>query len=740
MAQQARPPSAAGPATFAWEGDATLHSYCYDYMRKRGWNESASRFAQDAGIDEAGWTGPPIEAPQGLLYEWWSVFWDVFIARSQKAGQRNPNADIYVEAMRAKRDPLVVQFAGPNAPPPMNLPRSLAHPPRAQPAQGGPPRAQYSQMHVLEQQELQTQMQQRGGRLQQVQVQRALPGGQHPPPPGQYGPPSGQGPLPHPPGSLPPPPQHGPNGPQPGMQPYPPQNPHQPPSIHSSPHLVHAQPYANGRPPGPSGPPGQPQQHAGPMSQAMSAAMAAVGLGGRDPDSLSQEEHAGVAAQMRRMGALPPTPQQGQMRGQPVRVVQQRMPSDQQIRQQGQYVGMPPQGQPMMQDPNRPMQQVPPQQRMVQGQYVQNPGQVGSPASPAYSAASPYATPLVSHMQIPPGGQQGSPQQFVPPLPPASRGSNATRRPPSAGGLPPQGQQGSPAQMGLPNPGAMNAKRVGGAMEEPSPRGRKRVRGATKDEEMFGQGGIPEYEAMGPGSPGVMVGMPPGAQGFGPDGIPYRPSPSPSLMQPPGNRQQLPPGMQPPQQQMYVTGPSPGGPGGFDPGMGMNGQPPMMNGGGNLSRPASAASNHFLGAPPPPGPDQRISPGPPPGGLPPPPASQHPSPSQFNGLPSSNGPPQGNLGGDPNGAFNSRPFAGAPGPPSASNTPLPPPSQPLPPAGAPPPSAPGGIAVGDASSGDANGAGDTLLQVNTSNGGDIFAELDLSSYLNDDLFGDDPAP
>ncbi|GAA5981900.1 hypothetical protein JCM10908_004659 [Rhodotorula pacifica] len=187
-------PPPPGPQGFTWEGDTTLHSYCYDYLRKRGWAEAASTFAKEAGIDERAWTGPPIEAPQGLLYEWWSVFWDVFIARSQKMGPRNPNADAYVEAMRAKRDPLVVQFAGPHQALPMNLPRSLAHPARpAYPppppssnnggAAGGPPRAAYGQMHVLEQQELQNQMQQQRGRVvQQQQQQQHGPGGGGGPP------------------------------------------------------------------------------------------------------------------------------------------------------------------------------------------------------------------------------------------------------------------------------------------------------------------------------------------------------------------------------------------------------------------------------------------------------------------------------------------------------------------------------------------------------------------------------
>ncbi|GAA5861118.1 hypothetical protein JCM8547_008041 [Rhodosporidiobolus lusitaniae] len=734
-AQQGKPPTA-GPSSFTWEGDATLHSYCYDYMRKRGWHESASSFAKDAGIEEATWTGPPIEAPQGLLYEWWSVFWDVFIARSQKAGQRNPNADVYVDAMRAKRDPLVVQFAGANAPPPMSLPRSLAHPPRAAPpTHAGPPRAQYSQMHVLEQQELQNQMQR--GQAGHPQFRRMTNPNGGPPPPGGYGPPGSQA-LPPPPsasGHPQGPPQHGQNPAQPLIQTYPPQNPHQPPSsIHSSPHMVAASPYSNGRPPGPPVQGGMQQHAPGSMSQAMANAMAAVGLGGRDPESLSQEEHAAVAAQMRRVGALPPTTQQQQLRNQQqppqqVRIVQQRVPSDQQLRQQGGYMGMPQQGQPMMQDPNRPgMQQGPPQQRMMQQQYVNGPGQVGSPASPAYSAApSPYATPLVAHMSIPPsaGGAQGSPQHFAAPLPPPSRAGQPKNRIPSAAGGPMQ--QGSPAQMGgMVNPGQMNVKRVGGSLDEPSPRGRKRVRGATRDEEMFAPE-TPNFEPGGPGSPGGM-GMPPGVQGFLPDGLPYRPSPSPSLMQ--GQNRPPPPGMQQQQhgqqQPMYVMGPSPGGQQfSGDPGMngghpGMNGGHPGMNG-GPLSRPASAASNHFLSAPPPPGPDQRLSPVPPPqGGMSGAP-SQHPSPSQLGGLPTPS------LGADLNNG--ARPFAGAPAPPSASNTPLPPAHQPL------PTDDQNSIPVGLPGSADPNGG---AFPLNLGGGGDnSLGEVDFESFLNGDMFAED---
>lgn len=90
---------------------SSLLRYCYDYMRvrsnrfqqvfltaterslglqKRGWTETASAFAMDAGINEDEWKGPPIEAPQGLLYEC------VVAGRSSCAireGQLTPFAD-----------------------------------------------------------------------------------------------------------------------------------------------------------------------------------------------------------------------------------------------------------------------------------------------------------------------------------------------------------------------------------------------------------------------------------------------------------------------------------------------------------------------------------------------------------------------------------------------------------------------------------------------------------------------
>ncbi|GEM07459.1 lisH dimerization motif containing protein [Rhodotorula toruloides] len=670
-------PQSAGPSSFAWEGDATLHS-------------------------------------------WWSVFWDVFIARSQKSGAQNPHAVAYVDAMRAKRDPLVVQFAGANPSPAMTLPRSLAHPPRNstsmhQPQAGpsGPPRTTYSQMHVLEQQELQAQMQQQRGRLPQLQT--AGPGNQrlvaaHQAQPGQpaigyvngsQAPMSQQYAMHSAPLQQQP---HGGSGvPGPLMQP--PQNqsflpqhqqqqqnqlPQPPPSSnHCSPRLMPAQ--ANGRAGMQTG------------ASAFQTAMSAVGLTGRDPESLSAEEHNAVAAQMRRMGALPPSSssaqgmmrpgQQGQQGQQQVRMVQHGRPQPERQLSAQLY---------QQQQQQQPFQQQQ-QQRIPQNPYGA-PGGAG-PASPAYSAPSPYSTPHVSHMQIPPQQQQqqqnpnqyapshSSPQgEFTAPLPPG-RGGAQKNRPPTGGA------QGQKMPTGL-------TKRAGVNMEEPSPRNRKRARGATGGEHDPGtpSGGFDPST----GSPAPMMGMQASQQGgqmFGQDGVPYRPSPSPSLMQPPK-----------PPQQMVVTGPSPqpqhygdamngaGTDSGGGQGYPVNGVSPGAN--GSLSRPASAASNHHylspghngapqqqqLGLGPPPGPDQRRSPI---------------SPSAHD-------------------AGGPRPFAGAPSASSASSTPL----APLPPPLGPEPN---GIPVGPPS-GQTN-ANDSSFQFNL--GEDVFTGLDFDSFLNNDMFSEE---
>ncbi|KAI5680628.1 hypothetical protein M9H77_01855 [Catharanthus roseus] len=60
------------------EADKMLDVYIYDYLVKRKYSNSAKTFQTEAHIPAK---TSAIDAPGGFLFEWWSIFWDVFIAR-----------------------------------------------------------------------------------------------------------------------------------------------------------------------------------------------------------------------------------------------------------------------------------------------------------------------------------------------------------------------------------------------------------------------------------------------------------------------------------------------------------------------------------------------------------------------------------------------------------------------------------------------------------------------------------
>ncbi|THU94912.1 hypothetical protein K435DRAFT_798545 [Dendrothele bispora CBS 962.96] len=90
------PPPGALPATtstndadisatsLSWEGDKMFNIYIYDYCFKRGYKKTARELLQEAGIPPE--SHPPIDARQGLLFEWWSVFWVLFTAKANGGG------------------------------------------------------------------------------------------------------------------------------------------------------------------------------------------------------------------------------------------------------------------------------------------------------------------------------------------------------------------------------------------------------------------------------------------------------------------------------------------------------------------------------------------------------------------------------------------------------------------------------------------------------------------------------
>lgn len=192
--------------------------------------------------------------------------------------------------MRSRRDPIVVQFAG--QPPSQNitLPRSLAHPLRSTSAASNRAYTNPGQMHVLQQQQLQEQLQ-----LGRANGQSGAPPPRNLLPPQQapaqyaYAPNPASGPL-----------SQGPSQPMYSANhlqaPY---HPSQSPSGQASPRpgvVQNPNMYSNGRPQPPlsAGSQGQPP----PMQGVFAQCLAAVGLAGRDADSLSPEEQVSWASQL----------------------------------------------------------------------------------------------------------------------------------------------------------------------------------------------------------------------------------------------------------------------------------------------------------------------------------------------------------------------------------------------------------------------------------------------------------
>ncbi|KAL7583835.1 hypothetical protein Lser_V15G41929 [Lactuca serriola] len=75
-----------------WEADKMLDVYIHDYLLKRKMHTSAKAFMTEGKVA----TDPvAIDAPGGFLLEWWSVFWDIFIARTNE--KHSEAAASYIE-------------------------------------------------------------------------------------------------------------------------------------------------------------------------------------------------------------------------------------------------------------------------------------------------------------------------------------------------------------------------------------------------------------------------------------------------------------------------------------------------------------------------------------------------------------------------------------------------------------------------------------------------------------------
>lgn len=82
-----------------WEADKMLDVYIHDYLIKRNLHSSAKTFMTEAKVS----TEPvAIDAPGGFLFEWWSVFWDIFISRTNEKHSEKAASYVQVQQMKAR--------------------------------------------------------------------------------------------------------------------------------------------------------------------------------------------------------------------------------------------------------------------------------------------------------------------------------------------------------------------------------------------------------------------------------------------------------------------------------------------------------------------------------------------------------------------------------------------------------------------------------------------------------------
>ncbi|KAJ7626296.1 hypothetical protein DFH06DRAFT_737563 [Mycena polygramma] len=134
--QTPQDPSAASQP-LSWEGDKMFNIYIYDYCYKRGFRKTARELLLEAEIPSD--STPPINARQGLLFEWWSVFWVLFTAKAN--GNGTDDAMLYTQHQAHQQALKQNQNRAP-APPP--IPTGLMQqPPLGRPGVNGigpPPR------------------------------------------------------------------------------------------------------------------------------------------------------------------------------------------------------------------------------------------------------------------------------------------------------------------------------------------------------------------------------------------------------------------------------------------------------------------------------------------------------------------------------------------------------------------------------------------------------------------------
>ncbi|KAF8708857.1 hypothetical protein HU200_030248 [Digitaria exilis] len=91
-----------------WEADKMLDVYIYDYLMKRNLQATAKAFIAEGKVA----TDPvAIDAPGGFLFEWWSIFWDIFHSSSTaKASSASSSAAPLVDINKSREHQMRLQL------------------------------------------------------------------------------------------------------------------------------------------------------------------------------------------------------------------------------------------------------------------------------------------------------------------------------------------------------------------------------------------------------------------------------------------------------------------------------------------------------------------------------------------------------------------------------------------------------------------------------------------------------
>ncbi|KAJ3670853.1 hypothetical protein LUZ60_008279 [Juncus effusus] len=142
-----------------WEADKMLDVYIYDYFVKRNLQATAKAFQAEGKVSS---DPVAIDAPGGFLFEWWSVFWDIFIARTNDKHSDVAASYIETQLMKAREHQQHHHQNQQNPNQPANPPHQIPHQPS--PHQHPPPQqpshSQMQQILFQQQQHRQQQSQQ----------------------------------------------------------------------------------------------------------------------------------------------------------------------------------------------------------------------------------------------------------------------------------------------------------------------------------------------------------------------------------------------------------------------------------------------------------------------------------------------------------------------------------------------------------------------------------------------------